>query len=365
MIIYILITTILTFLTILDIIKVNLDVKRSFFLAAYIILCMFAGLRYEIGADYLPYTEIYNDVGYFWDILAGTSNYTDIHGELGYLVYNSIVKSIFDDVNFLFLSIAFLSMGLTFYSICRYSPFIFLSIFLYYCRFFYLRDMGQIRTAVASAIILLCIESIAKRRFWRFVGLLILATLFHNTALIMLPIYFICGCTWKNSSYYLSLILSVIIAIMVPLKEIIQIYFGAVNINVLMMYIFSEYGEPLGVLNPVAIMQGMLLCISIYYRSILDKKVFAFNVILTIYAVSTYWLLIFNDLGIIAGRVANVLASVEILIIPSLLLISNQRSNKFFLYLAILLYGLVYLFFRFSYTELYELLVPYKSIFEH
>lgn len=363
MIIYIISAIFISCITILDIFKIRQPLRIGMLLISYFLLALFAGLRYNTGPDYMPYMQMFDDVSGFWNVLEGTSNFADIPAEPGYLLFNSLIKSIFGDAAFLFLYMALFGLGFIFYSTYKYSPFAMISIFIYFTRFYYLRDMGQIRTAMASAIMLFSISAIAERQFWRFIGLLVLASSFHKAALIFLPIYFIGSGQLKKKFYYYGIIISYIIAATVPFKELITVYFLGNENNVLVDYALSVYGEDLGIFNPVGLMQALLLCLFVYFKEKLEKKIRTFNVVLNIYAISTYWLIIFSSLGIIAGRIGNMLATVEIILIPSLLLSTNSRLVKVIIYISILTFGLTYLYFRFTEKGLYDVMVPYKSIF--
>ncbi|WP_175490599.1 EpsG family protein [Pelosinus propionicus] len=351
------------FSTMMDFINLNQKqyIKYIIICIIYFSLAFLAGLRYETGLDYSGYNEIYNDVTGFWNVISGESNYADIHGEYGYLLLNSILKSFFDDFSFVILSMSFIGLGFIVYSCYKYSKFFFLSMFLYVTRFFFVRDMGQIRTAVACAIILYSIEAIEKRLFIRFIILIALAASFHSAALIAFPIYFISSYRFKKRVYCYSLFIAIIIGAFFPFKELIMEYLGDIGGSII-NYIFSGYGESLSMLNPVTLLQTAILLIFIYFKEKLQKKIYGYNTILNMYAFSTFWLIIFNDLGIIAGRISTMLATIEIFIIPSFLLIRNNQNIKFLNYILILLFGLSLLYAKFMQNDMYQLFIPYKSV---
>lgn len=351
-------------LTLMDIIKIKHRsyLRPTMIFIIYIALAFFAGLRSEIGLDYSSYKEIYNDVPTVSSLIFGTANFADIHGEYGYLLINVLVKSLFDDFSAVILFMSFFGLSFIVYSCYKYTPFVFLSVYLYVTRVFFVRDMGQIRSAVACAIILYSIDAVQKRKFLHFFLLISLAALFHSAAWFAFPIYFICKNKISNRIYFYFLFISISIGTLVPMKELILSYFGF-NEGLLIHYALSEYGESLGILNPIAVMQVFLLLLFVIYRKKIEPKIYGYNIMLNMYAFSTYWLITFNELGIIAARLSTMLSTVEILIIPSLLLIVNNKILKTIIYVAILVLGIILLYSKAVQNDLYQLYIPYKSLF--
>ena len=91
----------------------------------------------------------------------------------------------------LFATYAFLAIPLKVYSLKRISPYWYLSILVWFTHLFIIQEMTQIRVAVASAIFLFSLPYIAEKRRLIAAVCLIMAVLFHYSALVLLPLVFI------------------------------------------------------------------------------------------------------------------------------------------------------------------------------
>jgi len=155
-------------------------------------LFIIAGFRGEgIDGDYGGVINMYTDaqrISFYLDNIKTlfVNNYPMV------LLISSISKFILHSgVAFVFISFALLGVLLKIRAIKVLSHFWLLSALIYYCHFFMLHEMTQIRAGVATGILLLSIPYIAERNFSKFILYVAVATLFHYTALVYLPLYFL------------------------------------------------------------------------------------------------------------------------------------------------------------------------------
>lgn len=90
-----------------------------------------------------------------------------------------------------FLIFAIIGVSLKILAINRLSSMPFLSLWAYICLYFILHEMTQIRAGVASGIFLLAIQDIVNRNLKKFIIKVLFASLFHYSAIVMLPLYFL------------------------------------------------------------------------------------------------------------------------------------------------------------------------------
>ena len=153
-----------------------------------LLLTFFCGLRgINVGPDYINYIEIFEQVPTINNLFQG---YDGIHGELLYLFINSFIKIFTTDSVFIFLFIAFLTTLINIYNFNKYSPFFILSVLLYFSHFYLNKDFIQIRTALSCAILLFTIPYILNKNFLKFLFIVIIASLIHSAAVVMLIVYF-------------------------------------------------------------------------------------------------------------------------------------------------------------------------------
>lgn len=87
--------------------------------------------------------------------------------------------------------ISFCTLLLFYYSFIKFSTFPTFSLFIFFCFCLYFQMMNQFRQMFAIALVLFSYKFIGKS-FWKYFLTIVLAALFHGTALIMLPMYFVC-----------------------------------------------------------------------------------------------------------------------------------------------------------------------------
>lgn len=133
--------------------------------------------------------------------------------EFGYVLLNKIIST-FSQNNYFFLIITeSLILIPIFLFIWKYSkmPLISLLIFM---TFFWELSLYILRQGIAIAFLLWSCRYIINRKFFKFTLLVVCAALFHKTALVFFPMYFI----YKLKIDYIALLLSIIANIIFVLK---------------------------------------------------------------------------------------------------------------------------------------------------
>lgn len=162
-----------------DLCRSKSSVKSVYGYFLCIILILFAGFRDgSYVADYDVYKWLYEDELY---ILEPTFS------AISYIVRNILCG----DVVWLFFIYAMLGVGVKFLAIKRLSTLMPLSVLLYVADFFPLHEMTQMRAGVAAGIMLLAIVPLFERNMKQFFMLALIATLFHISALILFPLWFL------------------------------------------------------------------------------------------------------------------------------------------------------------------------------
>ncbi len=144
-----------------------------------IVIALYAGLRDgDMVNDYGPYVDIYES--------------GQMLVEPTFTLISFVVKNFLgDNVIFLFVIYAVLAVALKLTAIERLTPLVFLSIMIWLSDTFMLHELTQIRTAVATGFFLLSIKPLYERKGVRFFLLILCATLFHVSALLAFPLWFL------------------------------------------------------------------------------------------------------------------------------------------------------------------------------
>lgn len=158
--------------------KKNRIFYYGIFVVICILLCVICIYRDETIPDYAMYRHLYESGG-----LGGGKR--DIEPTF------PLIVSISPSFITLLAIYAVLSVGTHLWAIIRNSPNIWLAMMIYLTYTFVLHDMIQMRAAVAVGLMLIGIRYIVERNWMVYFSLCVVAILFHYSAMIMLPLYFL------------------------------------------------------------------------------------------------------------------------------------------------------------------------------
>ena len=166
--------------------------KKAFYGISFLLLMLTAGLRYETGGDWTSYTSIFESIEPIDEVLTGQATAIDtLPIEIGYKYLNSIVRFFYDNVQLLFFIVAACISILIFKTFPIYAPLPQLSVTVYFGILFFSLDMIAIRQGMAVAILFYTYRFIEERDWKKFLTAIVLASLFHLSALLVFPLYFL------------------------------------------------------------------------------------------------------------------------------------------------------------------------------
>lgn len=158
---------------------------------SFLLVFLFLALRYDYGNDYISYLTIFEEISG-----AAISDYDPTEGdrEIGWFILNRL----FSGLGFFSMvaALAIFNCYVYFRFIRKYVP----TKYYWFAVFLYvvfpdnmLIQLSAMRQAVAISLFLLGIEFIINRKAIYFLACVALASLFHTTALVLLPAYFLGG----------------------------------------------------------------------------------------------------------------------------------------------------------------------------
>ncbi|NCB11587.1 MAG: EpsG family protein [Erysipelotrichia bacterium] len=162
-----------------------------------ILLILIAGLRpIGIDGDSLNYISVLH-------LSLSEANFID--KEPTFWIINELNKILFagNDQTF-FLIFAIIGVSLKLYVIRQYSISPILSLLTYISMFFILHEMTQIRSGVAIGFVFWALFDLVQKRNVSFLIKILIATLFHYSAIVMLILYFLSR-NKINCFFYFSL----------------------------------------------------------------------------------------------------------------------------------------------------------------
>lgn len=326
----------------------------SFFTSG--LLAILAGFRFYTGYDFTSYETFYKGAESFGNIIEGK-----IDAEIGYLTLNYLFSSLGLNFYTFILFFAILSIGLLEIFLYRNTPYPSLILVYYFARYFLVRDMGQIRSALACIILLYAIPYILKRKPIQFIMVVFIASLFHITAWFFVLAY-IFNLIWRKitlNSIFTLLISSMVIGILV---QIPQLYIWAVPERYIAYFTNPTYTSGQWILNPILWMQIMIFLGSfIFYKPTNNEEKYQFEGVLKIYFLASLILIAAGNLGTVGGRLSTLFATTEILTAPYFLL--NFTKNNFLNILFYAGFTIVIFCLIFIISGTYNDYTPYITIF--
>jgi hypothetical protein len=328
-----------------------------FVIVLYFTLVFFAGFRTESN-DYSGYEEIYNTIPPLNKLTLQWILNKDINVEYGYIYLNSFLKLFSNNVVFLMLFVASISVGLNVYVIKKLSPYVFLSIILYFVHNFIVKDTIQIRQGLASALIFFGLYNYNRRIV--FCLLILIAGSIQSTAYICFLPLLLSNFHFTKKQLITTLLIVLLLSILFSGRQLLDKVLQFVNLPDSVMYYFGWdiYDFKLGLLSPVLIKQTCFFLVMLKYKEELNEKFEHFNIMFNFYFFSIIWYIYFNDFAIIAGRVTNLLSVGEIILIPMLISILSKK-NKLNVYMLLIVYAGLILYMNLRSDNVF----PYNNIF--
>lgn len=339
--------------------------RKDSILVSFIFLFIFwtlSWLRWERGTDWGNYYNFFKDYATNYN-LATNSGF-----EWGFATINYIIRSFTDDYTILLFSLACLFYPFAGYAICQTSTRPITTTFVAYTL-----NSGFIfftRQGIVVGILLLSVYFIFKRKKIFFLLLIFYGCLFHTSALLFLPAYWIFHKRIKTQTLIIILAISVPVAIalnkfLLGLMTGIPGFIGVKIANYLESGgDFAGFGQSVyRVIAGGLINRGGILIVALI---ILGKNrinnAYA-NGIINLYALGFILFMMTAPITVSLTRIAEYYNSMGIFIIPILFNYLQSKQSKM---LCSVLF-VAYLSYRFFIGSLHgpygELYVPFNSIF--
>ncbi len=318
--------------------------KKYNILATLIIvfLVLMAGFRWETGIDFGIYKNAYNNVRNGVDISRDT--------EYTFILISRLLPSLTVVLFFYVIT----SLFVQYKCLKEQSTSFFVSLFLLYS-YLYLRfDMGIIRQGLAISFTIHSIKYIQKKNFIGFNICMIVAFLFHNTAIIFYPAYFLADLRYSKSTYMIVVLISFMLGLtnvwryIAPLIARLPIPL----IGKYMNYFTSGYIKK----SPFSfsdINELVYFSFALYsLQDLNDDKGKRNRILLNIYFIGTSIMYLFKSVDFIYGRGVAYYLIVDILLLPEAI---RQLGKRQYRVAALLLLSVV------SFLRVYGLLTTYSE----
>ncbi|WML25139.1 EpsG family protein [Neobacillus sp. OS1-33] len=184
---------------------VSIKPNKLFALGTIISFILVSGLRNNIG-DTPFYVHTYNITNFTWELVKSQD-------EMGFAILQMILKRYSNDPQILIFTTALVTNVLIIIGLYKYSRLFELSVYVYITGGLFLVTMNGIRQCLAAAIIFTGTKYLIEGNWFKYLVLIVFASLFHQSALILIPIYFFVRYKAWSKATLILLLFSVLIVL--------------------------------------------------------------------------------------------------------------------------------------------------------
>lgn len=304
------------------------------FVMLFFILSTF---RWENGTDWESYLQYFN-----W-----LTNITVIgYMEPGFTLLTSINSTFFNYTTQLGC-VAFLSIIPIAWKYNQISPYPIFSLMIWYSTTF--ANIFPVRQSIAIALFVLSWKYIEERKLKLFLGIILLASTFHITVLITIPIYFLWHKRFSSLTYIYTIIITFGISIIGDklISNVLYILGGDLVRQKLEFYLENSSENFGSAYTPTQVLiRGLINRSFIFFPLLfllnkmrnLDTKL---NSYINLYFFSFILFMLVTPLSIALGRLCMYLDIIQAVLIPYIFTGSTTRKNKSILFILIVIYFLI------------------------
>lgn len=310
----------------------NLTVRnRKYWLMAIcLILTYLAGVRDMSWSDTDVYVYGFN---HYTPSIGELTQFSQPFGysEMGFYYIGVVVKTLTSNVTIYLFVVAALSMFFLYKAFNKYCYYPILGVCAYISRFYLARNFVQIRAGLSYAIILVAVQYITERDWKRYFAWVFFAYMFHHSALLAVPLYFLCMINIKKWHIVIGIVISFIIAAFYSNVVRSLVADSVSDLDVATTYITEQYQREWGLSNPMIYFQTFLLFVYTFTEDRMRLTTTHYITIRNAYFYSTFILITFSCYTALSGRTSSLFATLEMVIIPSIAY-SFAKNNRWLAY---------------------------------
>lgn len=299
--------------------------------AAAASLILVSGLRNNIG-DTFFYMHGYEVSSFEWKTIAGQK-------DIGFSILQMLLKQITEDPQVLLITTALVTNMLIAIVMYKYSRMFELSMYVYITSGAFVVSMNGLRQFLAAAIVFAATKALLEGKWKIYMSAVLFAAVFHQSALVMLPLYFIVRRkAWTGTTLALLLIA---IMIVMGFNQFSDLLFAAIQGT---QYAHYQNFEEGGASVIRVIIYAIPLIIAFIGREKL-RQLFPKSDILANLSVIGIVLMIISTQNWIFARMTIYFNLYQLILIGWIVKVFREKDQKF-VYLAILVFYLIFFYFE-------------------
>jgi transmembrane protein EpsG len=197
------------------------DIRPNKFMIFTVILTLVlvSGLRSNIGDTYF-YKHIYEINDFTWDFVLSQK-------DLGFGILQMLLQQLSNDSQILIFTTALITNVLIVLVLYKYSRLPEIALYVYITSGMFIVSMNGIRQFLAAAIIFTSTKYLLEGNLKNYILIILFASVFHQSALILIPIYFLVRRNAWTSATYLMLMIAIIFTL--GFDKFSQVLFGVIE----------------------------------------------------------------------------------------------------------------------------------------
>ena len=299
--------------------------KQMLLMLTCVVMALMAGVRNPaLWADtgvYVMSFEDYTKPLYEWSQIDEPFGYS----EYGFYFLGVIFKTFSTNTTLYLIFIAALTFIFMYKDFKRYCYYPLFGVAAYISRFYLARNFIQIRAGLSYAIILWAVQYISKRDWKRYFFWVFVAYQFHTSALIAIPLYFLCMVNIKKWHIWTGIAIAFILGGVFTgfMRGLVAEYAS----DIASTYVRDEYQREWGLLNPVIYFQLAVLYLYMQNEEVLKNTSEDYYTMRTAYFYSTFILISVSMYTALSGRTSSMFSTLEMAIIPAILNTFSKRNR--------------------------------------
>lgn len=323
--------------------------KNNILVLSMLVLTLIAATRdINFWPDSRGYFAIFNNGPTLSDYHFGTK--PDGYQDQGYYFLQTLIKTMTSDYVIYFLVVAVIGLAFIGSGLRKYAIFPIFGLAIYISRFYMGRQLIQMRAGIAIGIVFWAMQYVTDRKLVKYTIAIYIASLFHLSAWIAYPAYFLGMINIKKKHIVWGVIISYILAMF--FTPVIRSFVADSASDIQGAANYTQEGQTyksvgLGLSNPMVYYQTAILLIFTFLEEKLKNVSVHYYTLRNGYFYSTCWLITLSSYAVLSGRGSTILATYEILIVPMFTYVFNRR-NRTVGYLAIGVFALFWFYMNLS-----------------
>ncbi|UTR10581.1 EpsG family protein [Evansella sp. LMS18] len=318
--------------------------SKLFAFGAMVTLVIISGLRRNIGDTYF-YRHTYETNQFTWEIIREEK-------DMGFGILQMLLQQISSDPQILIFTTALITNVLIVIALYNYARMFELALYVYITGGFFLVSMNGIRQFLAAAIIFAATKYIIDGSWKKFTLVVLLASTFHQSALIFIPIYFLIRRkAWTKTT---AALLALAVIIVIGYNHFSEMLFSAISDTQYGGY--SDFAE--GGANIIRIAVNAAPLILAYLGRDKLREVFPNSDYFINLCLLNFVFMVISLQNWLFARFSIYFGLYQLILIAWIVKVFKEKDQKLIYYLILIFY-----FIYFYYEHVHSLHIEYRSDF--